>query len=543
MIWASEMGLRGRSYLAAVGMSVTAGNVWLAAVAVLLTAGNALLAGGGNACRLVYGTSSSSQKRSFKRKTPEDDLENLSGDLENLPSDPADKERILENHPNERDEVRRKYLMKCPCQPRGHKFPHKTIENKLRRFNSSWFHQYGDWLEPKNEYNTRLNASINACRYLLRQGLPFRGHDESVNLTNKGNFLELLKYNAKQNELVSKMLSHKIQTEIVHCFAKEIIESVIQEIDHGVFCLLVDESADVSDKEQIAVVFRFVDKHGIVKENFIGLVHVKETSSLSLKCAVDSFFAKHGLSMNMLRGHGYDEASNMKGEFNGLRALILKENNSAYYVHCFARHLQLVVITIAQKHLEVGNFFDMIVVLLNVVGASCKRKDMVREDHRKRIEEKTKKVRRKRWTDRIKRCQANGLFKYFHTFDFVFYLQLMLLLLGLKNNLSKALQRKDLDILNSMSLLKNNGWESFINKVYSFCENYKTELLVMEDELIDSRKPRTKSNKTIVYHYKVECFFTVLDMQIQEFNDRFDEINTEVLGCIESLSSNDSFLI
>ncbi|XP_048599290.1 zinc finger MYM-type protein 1-like isoform X1 [Brassica napus] len=552
-------------------------------------------------------------------------------ELEKLPYDPGERKRISEYPLNQRDEVIRKYLIRGPCQPRGHEFPKTLFTNKLRRFNPSWFDLYGDWLEysvkkdkayclfcylfrdytenkggsdafvitgfddwnkterlqdhvgavnsfhnsalkradyfmrpgqsivhafykqddaAKNEYRIRLNASIGACRFLLQQGLPFRGHDESVDSVNKGNFLALLKYTAEQNELVSKvvlenapknnqMVSHKIQTDIVHCFAEEVIESVIQEVGHDIFCLLVDESADVSDKEQMAVVFRFVDNHGIVKERFIGLVHVKETSSLSLKCAVDLLFAKYGLSMKKLRGQGYDGASNMKGEFNGLRSLIMRECSSAYYVHCFAHQLQLVVVAVAQKHFGVVDFFDKLAILLNVVGASCKRKDMVREDHLKRIEERTKKGEMKtgkglnqevsfqrpgktRWgshyktllrlvdlfpsiitvleyvekdgSDAIKRRQANGLLNYFHTFEF-------------------ALQRKDLDILNAMSLVKStkqqlnklreNGWESLINKVFSFCKTYKTELL--------------------------------------EFNDRFDEVNTELLGCIASLSPNDSF--
>ena len=35
----------------------------------------------------------------------------------------------------------------------------------------------------------------------------------------------------------------------------------------------------------------------------------------------------------------------------------------------------------------------------------------------------------------------------------------------------------------------------------------------------------------------MECYYIVLDMQIQEFN----EVNTELLGCIASLSPGDSF--
>ena len=220
----------------------------------------------------------------------------------------------------------------------------------------------------KNEYRLRLNASVDASRYLLQQGIPFRAHDESENSGNKGNFLELIRYTADQNEAVRKvvlenapknnqMTSPPIQRDIVHCFAEEVVKSIIEEVDHGIFGLLVDESADISHKEQMAVVLRFVDKNGTIKERFIGVVHVKETSSLTLQLAIDDLFAKYGLSLKNVRGQGYDGASNMRGEFNGIRFLILRENSSNYYVHCFAHQLQLVVVAVAKKHFEVGDFF------------------------------------------------------------------------------------------------------------------------------------------------------------------------------------------
>ena len=119
---------------------------------------------------------------------------------------------------------------------------------------------------------------------------------------------------------------------------------------------------------------------------------------------------------------------------------------------------------VAQKHFGVGDFFDKLVALLNVVGASCKRKDMVREDFRKKIEERTKKgkIKKKKglnqevlfqrhdktywgshyttlWRlvdlffyilkvlyyfeshDGIKRRHANGFLNHFYTSEFVFY--------------------------------------------------------------------------------------------------------------------------
>jgi len=57
----------------------------------------------------------------------------------------------------------------------------------------------------------------------------------------------------------------------------------------------------------------------------------------------------------------------------------MKENSSAYYVHCFAHQLQLVLVAIARKHKGVSEFFTMISMLLNMVGGSSKRRDMIRD--------------------------------------------------------------------------------------------------------------------------------------------------------------------
>jgi G:T-mismatch repair DNA endonuclease (very short patch repair protein) len=53
--------------------------------------------------------------------------------------------------------------------------------------------------------------------------------------------------------------------------------------------------------------------------------------------------------LSRVRGQGYDGASNMQGEFNGLKSLILKEHKCAFYVHCFAHQLQLALVAVAKK--------------------------------------------------------------------------------------------------------------------------------------------------------------------------------------------------
>ena len=54
--------------------------------------------------------------------------------------------------------------------------------------------------QARMEYRTRLNASIDCVRFLLRQGLAFRGHDESKSSSRQGIFLKLLKFLAEHNK-------------------------------------------------------------------------------------------------------------------------------------------------------------------------------------------------------------------------------------------------------------------------------------------------------------------------------------------------------
>ena len=87
----------------------------------------------------------------------------------------------------------------------------------------------------------------------------------------------------------------------------------------------VDEARDESKNEQMAIVLRFVDKDGFVRERFFGLVHVSNTASLTLKNEIYAVLSYHNLDIQNIRGQGYDGASNMRGEWNGLQGLILND--------------------------------------------------------------------------------------------------------------------------------------------------------------------------------------------------------------------------
>jgi hypothetical protein len=76
--------------------------------------------------------------------------------------------------------------------------------------------------------------------------------------------------------------------------------------------------------------------------------------------------------LSRLRGQGYDGANNMQGQFNGFKTLIMKENESAYYVHCFAHQLQLVLVAMAKNHNKIATFFNFVAILVNVAGETSR---------------------------------------------------------------------------------------------------------------------------------------------------------------------------
>jgi hypothetical protein len=295
-----------------------------------------------------------------------------------------------------------------------------------------------------------------------------------------------------------------------------------------------------------------------------------------------------------VRGQGYDGASNMRGEFNGLRVMILRDNPSAHYIHCFAHQLQLVIVAVAKKHEGVKDFFEYLNMVVTTVSASCKRKDMIREAKRKRVadgirsgEIKTGKGLNQessllrsgdtRWGshhativsvlklfpevvdvlcyvkeegDSIQqRSSAKGILSYFKKLKFIFYALLMEEILGLTNSLSKHLQKKNQDLLEASNLingtkqalndLRQNGFEDLLKKVTSFCETNHIEVLDMMGSYGNPRKRRNVVTNR--HHFEIEIFNTVLDMQIQELGNRFNEVSTTLVGNMSGLNPCNGF--
>ena len=457
-------------------------------------------------------------------------------------------------------------------------------------------------------YKMRLKYSLRCLQFLLHQGLAFRGHDESEQSSNRGNFLELLKWLAANSEEVNKyvlknapgnckLTSHQIQHQIIQCCAQLTRKQIIDQLGDEHYAILADESSDVSHKEQLALCLRFVDKVGRPCEHFLGVVHVSDTTSLSLKEAIETLLTDHGLTITQIHGQGYDGASNMRGEIKGLKTLIMKESPSAYYIHCFAHQLQLVLVAVAKGNDDCVWFFDRVSLLLNVIGVSCKRHDMLRDARLHNImkllecgelqtgsglnqEMGLPRPGDTRWGSHYKTVlniiamyptirdvlitlgqdasqrsdwpKIHTIVGVFESFDFIFNAHLMLVILGYTSDLSDCLQRRDQDILTAMALvrtaksriqeLRDNGWDAFLQKVTLFCNKHGIQVPIMEDNYVPyGRSTRFARPQTNDDHFRREVFLGVIDQISQELENRFDEINMELLSCMSALNPANSF--
>ncbi|KAH7672367.1 Ribonuclease H-like protein [Dioscorea alata] len=502
--------------------------------------------------------SSNTPKVPLDSKSSEDDI-NTNFNFNDIVSDPGLRKPIEDFDFGIRDQVRREYLTRGPCQPIGHNFPQNDYGKQKRNFQDAWFKQH-PWLEysitkdaafyfwcylfkPKHigvvnsmhndarvkfqgfqsqrqsvshllaahshemevAYRIHLTAVLDVTRFLLKQGLPFRGNDESSNSLNKGNFLEFLEWYSLRNEDVWKTInqnapgnnqltSPKIQKELANACATEITRVIIDDIGDSYFSLMIDEARDASVKQQMRVVLRYVNKNGL-------------------------------------------------------------ENSYARYVHCFAHQLQLVIVAVAKDNGIVSDFFQYVNMIVNATRASCKRRDRLRQHHHDRLVEQLEKVE---IVSGKGKNQESSLARPGDTHWGLHYTTI-LRLICIWTSILEILQNVHDDgasndnrgivasLIDKMENYKfvfviETGWEKFLGEVTSFCKENLIDVPNLEDNMpIRGRSRREGQFITHFHHYRVGIFCEVIDLISQEMHNCFLEASTKLLLLVSCLDPRDSF--
>ncbi|CAI6358861.1 unnamed protein product [Macrosiphum euphorbiae] len=207
--------------------------------------------------------------------------------------------------------------------------------------------------------------------FLCRQGLAFRGHDESIDSLNQGNFKETCnllakfypefaqKYKEKTNHT-----SHGIQNELISICANILRETIIKEVnDVGIFGIMCDE-ARCFKEEQMALCIRYC-KGLDIKERFLGFIDCSmKQDSESLSQLMLEYLKQCKLSPQVaIVAQFYDGASVMSGRFNGVQAKIKSKYPFAIYTHCMAHRINLVVLDMCKIVKDTRCVFDTLEAL------------------------------------------------------------------------------------------------------------------------------------------------------------------------------------
>jgi Domain of unknown function (DUF4371)/hAT family C-terminal dimerisation region len=226
-----------------------------------------------------------------------------------------------------------------------------------------------------------LERLIDITCLLACQERAFRGHDESHDSANKGDYREQYEHLCKYDEVLRNAKDSKIfsgvskitQNELIECVAHCLQEQIATEISQSeFFSWEIDETTDISCKSQVSVIFRYVVR-GEVVERFMGFHDVSAgRNATCLNELVTKEFAKFDYK-NKLVSQTYDGAAVMASELNGLQAKIKAVAPQATFVHCYAHLLNLVLSKGANNIKDVRIFFGTLAGMAAFFSKSTKR--------------------------------------------------------------------------------------------------------------------------------------------------------------------------
>jgi len=104
---------------------------------------------------------------------------------------------------------------------------------------------------------------------------------------------------------------------------------------------MVDETTDVSNREQVVLCIRWVSKDFEVHEDFIGLYKVDQIDARTLVFVIKDVLLRLNLSLSNIRGQCYDGAACMAGIRSAVAKQFLDEEPRAVYTHCYGHALNL----------------------------------------------------------------------------------------------------------------------------------------------------------------------------------------------------------
>ena len=346
------------------------------------------------------------------------------------------------------------------------------------------------------------------------------------------------------------------------------------------YTIMIDETSDCSNKEQVVLVFRCVGDNLVAHEEFFGLYLTDSITSAALVAIIEDTLLRMNIKLEHCRGQCYDGASTMTGARKGVAKVISDKEPRAIFSHCYGHALNLGVGDTVKQCQLMKSSLDVVVEISKLIKKSPKR-DALFQKLKPALAPDTPGFRvlcPTRWTVRAAslqsildnyqvlfqvweealgssldgemRARIIGVDAQMHTFDFLFGVSLGCLLLRHTDNLSKSLQKKSLSAAEgqrlarlTLEVLKSLRTEDNFKKFSARVIRDQTTFEVNNPAL--PRKQRTPQRLQIGttsgdFHLSPEdryrqIYYESLDYVVQAVADRFDQPGYRVYLNLEEL--------
>ena len=137
-----------------------------------------------------------------------------------------------------------------------------------------------------------------------------------------------------------------------------VLRSILQDIrrNSGLFGLIADESRDISNKEQLTCILRWVALPDLTThENFLGMYLIEKPDAETITAALKDILLRCNLRLNECRWQAYDGASTMSGHLSGVAARIQAESSAAHRIHCANHRLDLALKSCTHQSEAIGD--------------------------------------------------------------------------------------------------------------------------------------------------------------------------------------------
>ncbi|KAL2095567.1 hypothetical protein ACEWY4_007715 [Coilia grayii] len=183
----------------------------------------------------------------------------------------------------------------------------------------------------RKRWHDVLTRILDCVMLLAMQNLSFRGNVDTLYQENNGNFLQLVQFLAKydvalaqhlHNAKTTHYLSKNIQNEFIGVLAEAVLEKIVQKVKTaGYYSIMMDCTPDVSHKEQLSLVLRYVttEQKVEVHESFLEFIDVQSTTGEDLANTLLNKLIEYGIDIEDCRGQCFDNGANMRGVHKGYK--------------------------------------------------------------------------------------------------------------------------------------------------------------------------------------------------------------------------------